>query len=53
MAGLIPQGYRDRLKPILLVPAVAETVAETEDTHSAVAEPGADSLALVSVETET
>ena len=39
--------YRDRPKPILLVSAVAETVAETEDTHSAVAEPGAESLALV------
>ena len=37
---------RDRPKPILLVSAVAETVAETEDTHSAVAEPGAESLVL-------
>ena len=42
---------RDRPKPILLVLAVAETVAETEDTHSAVAEPGAESLVLVSAET--
>ena len=42
---------RDRPKPILLVSAVAETVAETEDTHSAVAEPGAESLVLVSAET--
>ena len=39
---------RDRPKPILWVSAVAETVAKTEDTHSAVAEPGAESLALVS-----
>ena len=44
-------GDRDRPKPILLVSAVAETVAETEDTHSAVAEPGAESLVLVSAET--
>ena len=42
---------RDRPKPILLVSAVAETVAETEDMHSAVAEPGAESLVLVSAET--
>jgi len=40
---------RDRPKPILLVSAVAET----EDTHSAVAEPGTESLALVSAETKT
>ena len=48
---------RDRPKPILLVSAVAEIVAENEDTHSAVAEPGAESLAPVSAatvaETET
>jgi len=42
---------RDRPKPILLVSAVAETVAETENTHSAVAEPGTESLTLVSAET--
>ena len=42
------KAYRDRPKPILLVSAIAETVAKTEDTHSAVAEPGAESLALVS-----
>jgi len=44
---------RDGPKPILLVLALAETVAETEDTHSAVAEPWAESLALVSANTET
>lgn len=40
---------RDRPNPILLVLAVAETVPETKDTHSA--EPGAKSLALVLADT--
>jgi len=35
----------------LLASAVAENVAETEDTHLAVAKPGTESLALVSAET--
>ena len=30
--------YKDRLKPILLVSAAAETAAETRDTHLAVTE---------------
>jgi len=43
---------RDGPKPILLVLALAETVAETEDMHSAVAEPWAESLALANTETQ-
>jgi len=45
------KAYRDRPKPILLVSSIAETVAKTEDTHLAIAEPRAESLALVSAKT--
>ena len=43
--------YRDQPKQILLVMAVAKTVAETRDTYTAVTEPQAKRLGLVSAET--
>ena len=45
------QTNRDRPKPISLVSAVTKTVAETRDTYTAVTEPYAKRVNLVSAET--
>jgi len=42
---------RDRPKQILLVSAVAKTVAKTRDTYTAITEPQAEFPSLVSAET--
>jgi len=42
---------RDQPKLILSVSAIAETVAKTKDTYTAVAVPDAETLGLVSAET--